>query len=290
MDYLSWTIPEQTVSALETNLMILISAIFVLGFILIIRYEAKVVPGLVGALAFLLFGLIGSECICLIVGLIPGISNLVYSNAVGYSIFRALVLAAMYHVGRIVTIKLTTKEEYTIGDCMMAGYGNAFGFAIVSGVNYIYSSTLAKTINEYGMEALLEGNAQDEIESVVESLRMLVTAPSQLFTAIAFNDVIDIVALIILSVFLYGMYVERIPKYYHGIIIGVQALIRLPSVLIECYSMEHYVMLTIAKVVILFVTFWGMFYVDSRYLNKAFANAGSNGVRTVSRLPRMRKK
>lgn len=289
MDYSSWSVPAQTISFLDANLMIVISVIFVLGFVLVVRYSAKIVPAIVGAVAYLIFGFLGTECICMIFGMLPGIGALIYSNAVIFSIFRAVVLAVMYHVGRFITIKLTSKEKYTIGNSMMAGFGNAFGFAVVSGFNYMYSSVLASTINELGVDALLEGYTGEEADSILQSLTTLVTVEPVTYLLLGIGTALDIIAMVILCVFLYGIMTDKLPLQYHWIMIGANAAIILPSTLIECYSVEQCMLLTIVKITMIVVLFWGMLYVDGRYLDKAFTAVNAGKYRTTTHLPRMKK-
>lgn len=289
MDYSSWSVPTQTISFLDMNLMIVISVIFVLGFVLVVRYSARVIPAIIGAVAYLLFGFLGTECVCMVFGMIPGIGNFIYSNAVIFSVFRAVVLAAMYHVGRVLTVTLTSKEKYTIGNSMMAGFGNAVGFAVVSGFNYMYSSVMASTINEMGVEALLEGYTAEQAESMLQSINALVTVSPMTYLLLGIGTALDIIAMVILCVFLYGIMMEKLSFKYHWIMIGANAAIILPSTLIECYSVEQCILFTIIKITAVVVLFWGMLYVDGRYLDKAFATANANKYQTTTHLPRMKK-
>lgn len=289
MDYSSWSVPAQTISFLEANLMIVISVVFVLGFILIMRYSAKIVPALVGVLSYVVFGLLGTECVCMLAGSVQGIGRLIFSNVLGYCVFRAVILALMYHAARFLTVKIVLKENCTIGNTMAAGLGNAAGLAVVTGIEYMVSSALASTINELGIDAMLEGYDEQQTEMMIQSVTTLVTSQPVTYLLRGIATALDMAALVILCVFLYGILEKKLPPVYHWIIIGVNAAVILPTNLIEYYNPQQAVLFTIVKITIVVFMFWGMLYVDSRYLGKAFAEVNANKYQTTGHLPRMKK-
>jgi hypothetical protein len=173
---------------------------------------------------------------------------------------------------------------------MMAGFGNAFGFAIVSGFNYMYSSVIGKTINELGMDAMLEGCTAEEIDSMVQTFGNLVNKPSALFLMLGIGTAVDMIFMILICVFVYAILQKKLPAKYHAAVILANVGVLLPTVLLECYSVDQYVLMTVIKLAVLVLTFWAMQYVDRRYLNREFATAGSSDYKTATHLPRMKKK
>lgn len=289
MDYSSWNVPAQTISFLNADMIIIISVLFVLGFVLIVRYMGKVVPAIVGAVAYVIFGFLGTEALCMILASIPGINSLVYANAVVYSVVRAVIIALMYQAARFITIKITSKEKYTIGNSMMAGFGMSVAYGLVSGFNYMYMSVMGSTINELGMEAMFEGYTQEEMTAMAQSFDSLVHAPSQLYIMLGIGAAIDIIFMVLICVVVSGVMDGRINKNVHFAVIAANAAIVLPTTLLECYSTDIYMTATVIKVAVLAFTIMGMLYADKTYLSQEFAQGDSQKYKTTTHLPRMKK-
>lgn len=289
MNDMSWVVPAQTISYLEADLLIIISVMFVLGFVLIVRYSAKVLPAIVGAVAYLIFGFLGAEVLCMLVMAIPGINTIVLASAVGYSIFRGVVLALMFYAARIAAIQLSIKENVTIGNCMMAGFGNAVGFGIVSGFNYMYTSVMGSTINEVGMTALVEGYTQEEAAAIIASVEGLVHAPSLLYLVLGLLTAIDMFFMVIICIIIYGIIKEKLPAVMHFAAVIANIMILLPSTLLESYSTEGFMMMLLIKLAVLALVFAAVLYTDKTYLGREFVTAGESGYKKTTHLPRMKK-
>lgn len=289
MDYSSWSVPAQTISFLEADMIIVISVLFVLGFVLVVRYSAKILPAIVGAAAYFLFGLFGAEAVCGLLFVIPGIHSLVASSVIVYCILRALIIALMYHLARCFTVRLTSKDEYTIGNCMMACLGNAAGLGLVSGFTYMCNSALANTINELGINAMIEGYTAEEAETLISSVSTLVNESPQLYLMLGLGVAMDIVFMFIAGVFLYGIFNEKIDKKYHAAVIAVNMFEILPTTLIESYSVESFMSYMTVKAVMLVLSAAAMLYADRMYFDREFITAGGSNYKTTTHLPRMKK-
>ncbi|MGN0514320.1 MAG: hypothetical protein ACI4GD_08575, partial [Lachnospiraceae bacterium] len=118
MDY-NITFPQQTITYINGSGILMISIIFVIGFILYKRYAAKFMPGLMGILAFLMLGVVGTELITLLLSAIPGINQLLYNSAAAFCITRALVFAVLIHVTKILVLKFADmSSNMELGDAL----------------------------------------------------------------------------------------------------------------------------------------------------------------------------
>lgn len=289
MDYSSWSVPAQTISYLEADIIIVISVLFVIGFVLVVRYSAKILPAIAGAAAYFVFGMFGAEAICGLLFIIPGIYSIVASSAVAYCILRALIIALMYHLARCFTVRLTSKDEYTIGNCMMACLGNAAGLGLVSGFTYMCNSALAGTINELGINAMIEGYTAEEAETLISSVSTLVNESPQLYLMLGLGVAMDIAFMVIAGVFVYGIFNDKLDKKYHAAVIAVNMLEILPTTLIESYSAQSYMSYMAIKAAVLVLSAAAMLYADRMYFNREFITAGGSNYKTATHLPRMKK-
>lgn len=289
MDYSGFIIPEQTISYLDANSILILSIAFVMGFVLIMRYSAKIMPAFVGIVAYIVFGFIGTQMLSILVIAIPGLSGVILSNAIIYCVYKVTVTALMLQAGRYICIKLISKEGYELGNSLMTGFGMAVGYGLIMGFNNILTSVLCTTINDMGVEALVEGMAAEEAATYIESYRYLCDQPSIYFLLTGVSSVIDMVFITAVCLITYGIFKEKLQSYMHYVVVVANIAVLMPSELMSSYDLDNYVMYIIIKLVIIFMLISGMFYVDKYYLGGEFATAGEGTVKATGHLPRFKK-
>ena len=163
------TIPQQSVTFINLAGMIMISVIIIVGFIILMRYSAKIMPGFMGLLCYLLIVVVGTELVTFVLASIPLFAGILLGHQTAFCITRAVIAAGLSHATRFILLKFTDRnQDMQLGDALMGGLGIAIGEAIVVGTSFIYLSALASTVNTYGLEALLADVSQAEQAELVE--------------------------------------------------------------------------------------------------------------------------
>ena len=65
------TFPEQSINFVNAGGIILVSAVIVIGFILLMRYSAKLMPGFMGLLVYMVLVVFGVEAVTFLLSVIP---------------------------------------------------------------------------------------------------------------------------------------------------------------------------------------------------------------------------
>lgn len=288
MDY-NVTFPEQSISFLNAGGIIMISVIIVIGFILLMRYSAKLMPGFTGLLVYLVLVVAGVEIVTYIFAAVPGLNSFLFGSSLMFCITRAVIFALLIHASRWIVIKFSDRnQDLALGDALMGGLGIAIGQAIISGVDLIYLSTLGTTINTYGMESLLEGMSAEEIADIMESVNMTVSVPSAYYLCKGLNCALDIVFQVIVCLLLYAILKKGLPVFWHGVIIISNIVLQAMSLFADYMVTENYSVFTMIKVLVVFIVICAALKIDTDYLGnelKSFDKAKMTGS-----LPRFKKK
>lgn len=270
MDY-NITFPQQTITYINGSGILMISIIFVIGFILYKRYAAKFMPGLMGILAFLMLGIVGTELITLLLSAIPGINRLLYNSAVAFCITRALVFAVLIHVTKILVLKFADmSSNMELGDALMGGLGIAIGQAVVSGMDFMYISSIGSAINQNGVEQFLVDVSAEEAESLLEYIYKTIEIPPMFFLLKGFNCTLDIVFTVITCLFIYAIVKKGLSSVWHVILIVSTTMVQLVSLLGDYGVSSNYFILSALKLLIVIVTVIMAFRIDAEYLAGEF--------------------
>ncbi|MCM1466848.1 MAG: YhfC family glutamic-type intramembrane protease [Alistipes sp.] len=266
MDY-SITIPEQSVTFINLSGIIMISAIIIIGFILLMRYAAKFVPGLMGILCYLLIVVVGVELVTYIIAAIPLLGTALLGNVVLFCITRAVITAGLCHGTRIVILKFTDRnQDMQLGDALMGGLGIAVGGAVVVGTSFIYLSTLAATINAYGLEALLADIPLEEQTELVGYIANIASIAPATFLMQGLGYTIDLIFQVAVLLLLYAVVKKGLPVFWHGVIVLCNIVLETLSNFANYSVWENYPMMVCVKLVILVGIIAAALRVDSDYL------------------------
>lgn len=260
------TIPQQSVTFINLAGMIMISVIIIFGFIILMRYSAKIMPGFMGLLCYLLIVVVGMELVTFVIMLVPPLAGILLGQQTAFCITRAVIAAGLSHVVRIVLLKFTDRnQDMQLGDALMGGLGIAIGEAIVVGTSFIYLSALASTVNTYGLEALLADVSQAEQAELVDYISGVASIMPNTFLMQGLNYALDIVFQVAVLLLLYAVVKKGLPMFWHGIVIAVNIVLEALS-LFANYSILDYSIVVIIKLVILVGVIVAALRVDADYL------------------------
>lgn len=274
-------IPSNIVSFTNGAGVLIISAIFVIGFILIMRYSAKLLPGVMSLFVYMISALMLVEVITYILTVIPGIGALVLSSALVLYIVRAVILALLIYFTLWIVLNVSGKNSsLMVGDSMMIGLGVGMGQGIIAGFDMLYVSTLGTTINTYGLEPLIEGMSETDVADIMESIETVTNAGANFYLFRGFNIVVDIIFFVFVGVLAYGAVMEKLPAKWHGIVIGLIALMTSCSAVYDYMLIDSYLFVAVLKVGIAVVTAAAVIRLDSVAFDnqvKSFSNAKKTG-------------
>lgn len=260
------TIPQQSVTFINLAGMILISVIIIIGFILLMRYSAKLMPGFMGLLCYLLLVVVGTELITFIIASVRPLASILLGQQTAFCFTRAVIAAALSHATRLILIKFTDRnQDMQLGDALMGGLGIAIGEAIVVGTSLIYLSALASTVNTYGLEALLADVSQAEQAEMIEYVSGVASILPVTFLMQALNYALDIVFQVAVLLLLYAVVKKGLPVFWHGIVVAVNIVFEALS-LFASYSILDYNIVVITKLIILIGIIGAALRVDADYL------------------------
>ncbi|MDD6573386.1 MAG: hypothetical protein PUF12_13460 [Thermoflexaceae bacterium] len=267
MDY-NITFPQESLNLLNAGGIIMISAIIIIGFILLMRYSAKLMPGFMGMLAYLIVVVVGVELVTYILSVVPGLNMVLFSTSTGYCITRAVIFALLIHLTRWIAIRFSDRNgELELGDALMAGLGTAIGQAIISGMDLIYISTLGTTINSYGMEQLLDGMTAEEIAGMMESVEQTISVPPMFYLFKGLNCTIDVVFQTAACLLIYAILKKGLPAFWHGILIVLTVILQVASLFGDYLVVENFMALTMVKFLVLVILIIAALRIDTEYLS-----------------------
>lgn len=261
------TFPKQIIDFAGAGGMIMISAIIVIGFIVLVRYSAKILPGFLAMLFYLLLVVVGAEIVFSVIAVIPGINGLLSTYPLAFYGTYAVVLAVLTHLTRFIVVKYTNRDNgLELGDALMCGLGVAIGQAIISGMELIAVSTLGETINTYGIAELLSDRSVEEIAETVADIQQIIAIEPGYYLCIGINGMLDIIFQTGVLLLLYAIVKKGLPTFWHGIIIVMNAVITGASLYGGYLMGGNYVTITMIKVAVVILLVIVALKVDADYL------------------------
>lgn len=267
MDY-SITFPQQTISFLNAGGIIMVSVVFIIGFILLMRYAAKVLPGFLGLLAYLLVVVVGMELITFLLSAIPVLNTLLFGTVLGFCLTRAVIMAGLTHLTRLLVMKFSDRtQDLELGGALMGGLGIAIGQAVIAGFDFIYLSTVATNVNTYGLEALLSDLEAAEQASMLQSIESTIAIEPVFFLLRGLNCTMDIIFQVAVMLLMYAIAKKGLPAFWHGIIVVFNILLTSLSLFGDYGAFDNYVLLFVLKLITLICVIIVVLKIDTDYLN-----------------------
>ena len=131
---LTQTLPAGTSSMLSAGGILMLSAIIVLVVVIMKRWKARVMPGILGVIAYAVFVFIFANLATSALALIPSIDNTFYNNPATYNIVYALFATAGFTAARVVTGYMLNERFERKGDVYLAGIGLSIGDSLLYGM------------------------------------------------------------------------------------------------------------------------------------------------------------
>ncbi len=270
MDY-NIVFPEQIISNVNTAGLIMISVVFVLGFVIFMRYSAQIMPAVIGLLAYLLIVVAGVELVTMLLTMIPGLGALLMQTALAFCLTRTVVLAVLIHFTRLLVINFANRNQnITLGDAMISGLGMGTCQAIVSGVDFLTLSSLGTMVNTEGLATLVQGMSEKEIADIVTSLEQTIEIPPVFFLLKGINNSLDIIFHVAAALIVYAIIKKGLPAIWYGITILFNVLLQVISMFGDYQVIDNYMALSVAKLLVLVVMIVCVFRIDSNYLGNEF--------------------
>lgn len=252
MDFGNITFPEQILDYIAAGGMIMISAIIIIAFILLMRYAAKLLPGLLALLIYLVVAYAGVEVLTGIMVMLPGLNQLLTGSIMWYCAIRAILMALLMHLTRWIVLKFANKNsELELGTAMMAGLGAAIGQTILSGMDMIAWWTIGDNINVYGINDLLQGMEVEQAQEYVDRIEAILALPENFFLLKGISNTVDIVFQVAVCVIMYALIKNGVKVFWHWVIIGLSAVLSLTTLVGDYGITDQYMTLTLIKLAVI---------------------------------------
>lgn len=261
------TFPEQIISNVNTAGLIMISVIFVLGFVIFMRYSAQIMPAIIGLLAYLLLVVAGVEVVTMLLTMIPGLGGLLVGTALAFCLTRTVIMAMLVHFTRAIIINFTNRNQnITLGDAMIGGLGMGTCQAIVSGVDFLTLSSLGTMVNSEGLATLVQGMSAEEVAEIVASLEQTIEIPPMFFLLKGLNNSLDIVFHVMAAIIVYAIVKKGLPAIWYGITILFNIFAQAASMFGDYQVVSNYAVLSFFKLVVVGSMIVCVLRIDTNYL------------------------
>ncbi len=261
------TFPEQIISNVNTAGLIMISVIFVLGFVIFMRYSAQIMPAIIGLLAYLLLVVAGVEVVTMLLTMIPGLGGLLVGTALAFCLTRTVIMAVLVHFTRAIIINFTNRNQnITLGDAMIGGLGMGTCHAIVSGVDFLTLSSLGTMVNSEGLATLVQGMSAEEVAEIVASLEQTIEIPPMFFLLKGLNNSLDIVFHVMAAIIVYAIVKKGLPAIWYGITIVFNIFAQAASMFGDYQVVSNYAVLSFFKLVVVGSMIVCVLRIDTNYL------------------------
>lgn len=191
------------------------------------KYGTKFAPVAVGAITFLVFGIVLKSIFTIIIFNEESIQKLLQTPLL-YSFIFALLAGIFEETGRFVSFKMMQKNYNSIDNALAYGAGHGGIEAIVLvGVSMLINMFIAITIGILGTEAIVEdlGTSAGDIQNVLDTY---INTPSITFLFPAIERISAFIFHVSASVLVY-LAVSKNKVYYYLLSIIFHAILNIPA-------------------------------------------------------------
>lgn len=209
------TFSQQLISCINGGGIILISAILIIAIIVFMRYAPKLIPGMIGVCLYLLVVFVGAEFTTMILTMIPGVNSLLINSSIGFCIIRGIIIALLMSVSAWLVVKLANRNcDVTVGTAMIGGLGIAIGDAILNGMDFLYLSAMATTVNNNSIEELVQGMTAEEADTLIASIKNVASTDGVVYIVKGLNCALSVVFIVALAIIAYALIKYSANKVY----------------------------------------------------------------------------
>lgn len=230
----SQTVSQGTVSMMMAGVILVLSVLIVLIIITAKRWKGRVIPMLLGLLAYVVFGFMFSQMFMSVIRLIPSVDQAFTYNSSSYIVIFNIVFAVGLGIARWFATKLMLGKYDREGDVILAGTGIALGDAVVMyGLSLLSFYVYAQAISSSGLEKVIEDMLASGISSenimteYTSNLSQLFNSPEILWLLMGLSAVLDIVLNVMLFIMMYGVAKKQVNYMfaYYGMIVQFVSII-----------------------------------------------------------------
>lgn len=262
---LTQTLPAGTSSMLSAGGILMLSAIIVLVVVIMKRWKARVMPGILGVIAYAVFVFIFANLATSALALIPSIDNIFYNNPATYNIVYALFATAGFTAARVVTgYMLNERFERKGRWSILQEAGLSTATAFLYGMTAISYITWCTAIQAGQAQDMLAQLAAEEVTTTYETVSALFTTPSVLWLLLGVNCILDMVLNIALMNVIFGVIKGNLAKWWYGVTAAVTFFAMISFQLYNQESVASIAVSFAVKLVIFAVTIYYTFRVAGK--------------------------
>lgn len=254
---LSLTLPSGVELMVGAGGMLLLSAIIVMFIVIKKRFTAHIMPFFLGIAVYLVVVFTATNVLTTLLSLIPSVSEAFTYNPVAYAIISSILTAIACVAARFILSSMLVGKLEQKGDIYMAGIGIGAGEAILYGMTAVSYYIWCLAISNDGLANVIADIPPDQLESTVESISLLFTAPTYLWLLLGVNAIFDLLVQFALTNVAYGMVKKQLPNFWYG----VSAVVSFCSVLIfQVYDGNSVVSIAVAFAIKAIITAAVVYY------------------------------
>ncbi len=243
---------------------LMLTVVLVIAIIFMKRWKGRIVPMLLGLVAYLILVFIPTNLLLSALALIPSVATAFEYNQEAYSILYCGLAAVTGIIAKIVLNKMLAERYERQGDIYMSGLGIGLGDGILYGMTAITTYIWCIAINSDGLESLLQGISQEEALAMYESIDMMYVAPAALWLIFGVNAVLDIVMQIILTNVTYGVVKGQLPTKWYGVSMGITFAMLITFQLYDMTSLTNILIWFAVKIIIFAAAVYYMHFVVAK--------------------------
>lgn len=285
---LTQQVPSQTESFLIAAGIIIISCIFVFGFIFIRRYKGKFLPILIGVLGYVSFIFIAYNLLSMIIYSVPGISSMADSNVITLNVTFTIILTAMFVLARYFLVKIMLTKYDGTGNILNIGLGLGLGEAIMYAFSTLTLTVWCTWISGDGLAAIFQEFSAEEAISTYNSISMLFDSPSIVWIVLSVSAVMDMLSCAVFTIITYGVIKGKLENWWIAVSAGLNFLLLLPFKIYDSTSMESISVMSIIKISVFVAVMFIVYKLNKGALDGMLSGSGQT-VKKATNMPKFGK-
>lgn len=201
---LTRTLPESLEGMIAGGGMIALSFIIVMIIVIMKRWKGRIIPMLLGLVAYLVIVFMIPNLLISALALIPNIATAFEYNPTTYVIIYSALAAVASLVAKYMISAMLLERYERKGDIYMAGIGLGTGDVVLYAMTAISSYVWCLAIYNEGLSAAMAGMTEAEMASTYASIEMLYNSPVIIWILFGLNAVMDMLVQFALTNLVYG--------------------------------------------------------------------------------------
>ena len=252
-------LPSGVSSMLSAGGILLLSAVIVMVVVIMKRWKGRIMPGILGVVAYCIFVFIFTNLATSALALVPGVDNVFYNNPATYNIVYAIIASVGFTITRIITGYMLKDRFERKGDVYIAGIGISMGDSLLYGLTAISYITWCAAINSGDISSLIADFTTQEAATTLETVTSLFTSPPVLWLLLGISCILDMIINIALFNMVFGAVKDNVSKWWYGITAGIQFFSMISFLLYDSESLASILICFAVKLIIFAATVYYTF-------------------------------